>query len=259
MSSFKEFEIDYDLLDIDFINFNVSVNNNIKEKDNCKDTKTKYCRDYEDRTTEYYKTLRFRKMDPLINIDLEDDNAFKFSYMWDPYTGERKELDPYGPLYFDPDSLIHYYYLNRLKNLWNEPVDETGGYYEGYYDMALGTGTNINIVGRGECPEKYLFRIPIIDCYLEKDYNKSFITMGPRLTDEEAKEIDMIAQKNQQNYKQMFKKNRPSLYEMKKLYDEAINTNPKIYLDLEEDYSEEEIKELKYKANCEAVDKLKSM
>jgi hypothetical protein len=51
--------------------------------------------------------------------------------------------------------------------------------------MLVGSGENINIIGRGECPEKYLFRLPIIDCYLEKDYNKSIITMGPKLTIEE--------------------------------------------------------------------------
>jgi hypothetical protein len=178
--------------------------------------------------------------------------------MWDPYTGEKTEPDPFGPLYFDPDSLIHYYYINRLKNLWNEPVDEINGLYEGYYDMLLGSGNNINIIGRGECPEKYLFRIPIIDCYLEKDYNKSIITMGPRLTDEEAKEIDTIAQKHPLNYKAMFSKTRPSLYKMKKYYDEAINDNPNITLRII-DYSEEKIKELKYLANCKAVDKLKRM
>lgn len=83
--------------------------------------------------------------------------------------------------------------------------------------------------------------------------------MGPRITDEEAKQIDFIAQKNPANYKQMFRKNRPSLYEMKKLYDEAISSDPKINLDSKCNYSSEKIKELKYKANCCAVDKLKNM
>jgi len=196
-------------------------------------------------------------MDPIIQIELDDDCAFKFDYMWDPYTGQRTEKDPFGPLYFDPDSLIHYYYINRLKNLWTEPVDENGGYYEGYYDMLVGSGDNINIIGRGECPEKYLFRIPIIDCYLEKDYNKSIITMGPKLTDNEVMMIDELAKKSPNNYKLMFKKNRPSLYEMKKLYDQAISSNPIIK---HNDFaSVDAIKSLKYKANCNAVDKLKNM
>jgi len=257
MDNFKEFEFDTSLLNFDLINFTdsniLSPKKNIVLNPKYKD------QNYEDRTTEYYKTLRIRKMDPLINIDLDDDTSFKFKYMWDPYTGERKESDPFGPLYFDADSLIHYYYVNRLKNLWNEPVDDINGFYEGYYDMLLGSGNNINIHSRGECPEKYLFRIPIIDCYLEKDYNKSIITMGPRLTDEEAKEIDTIAQKHPLNYKAMFSKTRPSLYKMKKYYDEAINDNPKIKNINYKNCSEEKIKELKYLANCRSVDKLKSL
>ncbi len=256
MNTFKEIDFDLNMLE-ELESYGNGESNNI----NTFEEVIAYKTDYEDRTTEYYKTLRFRKMDPISNIDLNDNNSFKFQHMWDPYTGERKEKDPFGPLYFDPDALIHYYYLNRLKNLWNEPVDENGGYYEGYYDMLVGTGENISIVGRGDCPEKYLFRIPIIDCYLEKDYNKSFITMGPKLTDDEAKLIDEIARKNPNNYKLMFKKHRPSLFDMKKYYDIAISKNPDIsqLKDKNKIYTDEELNELKYKASCNAVDKLKSM
>ena len=257
MSIFKEFEFDYSLLKLNLINFTDSNIYNTTNLQKNTVLEPKYNKNYEDRTTEYYKTLRFRKMDPLINVDLDDDNSFKFKYMWDPYTGERQESDPFGPLYFDPDSLIHYFYIHRLKNLWNEPFNDINDYYEGYYGMLVGSGVNINISGRGECPEKYLFRIPIIDCYLEKDYNKSIITFGPRITDEEAKEIDYLASKNPLNYKMMFSKNRPSLYEMKKYYDEAISNN--LNINNYYNYSEEKIKELKYLTNCIAVDKLKSM
>ena len=258
MDNFKEFDIDASFLECQFITFNINSSVEVETQNT---SNSSYDKDYEERTTEYYKTLRLRKMDPIVNIDLDDSTSFKFNFMWDPYTGERKEKDPNGPLYFDPDALIHYYYINRLKNLWNEPVDETGGYYEGYYDMLVGIGDIINVVGRGPCPEKYLFRIPIIDCYLEKDYNKSVITMGPKLTDEEAREIDNLAQKNPTNYKMMFKKQRPSLYEMKKQYDIAINKNPDIshVLDKDREYTDEEIISLKYKENCKAVDKLKKM
>ncbi len=252
MTDFVELDIDYSLLNIGL--FQSSI---INQNDKNTVIINTYEKEYEERTTEYYKTLRFRKMDPIINIDLDDSNAFKFEYMWDPYTGERKEKDPHGPLYFDPDTLIHYFYTSRLKNLWNEPIDETGGYYEGYYDILVGAGENLNIIGRGECPEKYLFRLPIIDCYLEKNYNKSIITMGPKLTDNEIKLIDEIANKNANNYKLMFKKNRPSLYEMKKYYDIAINNNPTINYDKQE--SDDVIKTLKYKENCNAVDKLRNM
>ena len=85
--------------------------------------------------------------------------------------------------------------------------------------------------------------------------------MGPKLTDEEAIEIDRLAQKNPNNYKMMFKKPRPSLYEMKKQYDIVINKNPDIsnILQKNKNYTEEEVSSLKYKENCKAVDKLKSM
>jgi hypothetical protein len=253
MNNFKELDFDISLIDDTYLNLINHTNN----KFSIVEELIGYKKLFEDRTTEYYKTLRYRKMDPIIQIELEDDEAFKFEDMWDPYTGERIGKDPFGPLYFDPDSLIHYFYINRLKNLWTEPTDDNGGYYEGYYDMLVGSGNNIKIVGRGECPEKYLFRIPIIDCYLENDYNKSIITMGPKLTDNEIKLIDEIANKNTNNYKMLFKKQRPSLYEMKKCYDQAIDSDP--YINIPKNASLETIKSLKYKANCCAVDKLKKM
>ncbi len=248
-------EIDFDFSQIESIL--IGLQNSSFQEPTVLNYKKDYDKDYEERTTEYYKTLRLRKMDPFINIDLEDDDAFKFEYMWDPYTGERKEKDPFGSLYFDPDSLIHYFYINRLKNLWTEPSDENGGYYQGYYDMLVGSGENINIIGRGECPEKYLFRLPIIDCYLEKDYNKSIITMGPKLTIEEVKLIDNLASKNPDNYRKMFKKPRPSLYKMKKYYDIAISSNPNIKCIV--NANEDKKKEIKYKINCNAVDELRKM
>lgn len=256
MSDFTDFDIDLEsdiessIVDLTMFSIDTSI----------QDTKiisASYTKNYEDRTIYYYKTMRLRKMDPIIGMDLETDDYFKFPYMWDPYTGERLGLDPFGPLCFDPDTLIYYYYINRLKNLWTEPTNDDGGYYEGYYDMLVGAGENINIVARGECPEKYLFRLPIIDCYLENDYNKSFITMGPKLTDEEIKEIDRLAQKRPNNYRNLYRKNRPSLELIKKYYDEAIDNNPRIKYT--EGASEETKKELRYKINCMAVDSLKKL
>jgi len=255
MYNFVDFDIDMESDNIDnmILDFG-KLNINIIEEPTI--LTPKYEKDYEDRTIDYYKTMRLRKMDPIIGIDLEPDNCFEFPHMWDPYTGERLGLDPFGPLCFDPDTLIYYYYINRLKNLWTEPTDDEGGYYQGYYDMLVGTGENINIVARGECPEKYLFRLPIIDCYLEKDYNKSFITMGPKLTESEVKEIDRLAQKNINNYKNIYKKNRPSLELIKKYYDEAIDSNPPID---NINCTEETKKEYQYKVNCNAVDMLKKL
>ena len=211
----------------------------------------RYEKEYENTTMEYYKTLRLRKMDPIINTEFNDtvleSKAFQFADMWDPYTGIRTTVDPFGPLYFDPNYLVYYYYSNMLTNLWKEPTKDLHGYYEGYYDMLV--GSNLNIIGRGYCPEKYLFRFPIIDCYLEKDYNKSIITMGPILTIEEIKKIDKLS--DECIYKSLFKKNKPSLIEIKKYYDQAINTN--INTDININPEEQ------YKINCNAVEMLRKL
>jgi hypothetical protein len=238
-------------IDFDTYTYKSIVNVHVKPK---KDNNKAYHISYEDRTSKYYTTLRIRKMDPFINIELEDV-FFKFDHMWDPYTGERTMIDPFGPLCFDPDTLIHYFHINRLKNLWvPSSRDINNNYYEAYYDMLV--GSNMNIIGRGECPEKYLFRLPIIDCYLEKDYNKSVITMGPILTNNEIKQIDILANMNPDNYINTFGYNRPSLYEMKTLYDKAVYSD--IYIKNKENYTKNELKSLKYKINCDAVDKLKN-
>lgn len=233
-------------------NFNENLNNKIINNDIYSKN------NYDKRTCVYYKTIRLRKMDPLINLDMDDTNAFIFNDMWDPITGERIQKDPNGGLYFDPDSLIHYFYINRLKNLWNEPTDNNEGYFEGYYDFAVGSGENINIVGRGHCPDKYLLRLPIIDCYLTKDHNDSFVTMGPKLTDEEINKIDEVANKSGDNYKKMFKKERPKLADIKKYYDNSICENPDISK-LKEKYPNKTNEELRCMFNREAVEMLKKL
>ena len=216
--------------------------------------------EYDRRTNEYYRILRSRKMDPFISIDLDDHYAYKYPYIWDPYTGIKSDkLDKDGPLCFHPDVLIHYFYKNRLNNLWVEPVDDLqAGYFEGYYDMAVGAGENIHVVGRNECPEKYLFRLPIIDCYLTKDHSDMVITMGPKLTDADIDEIYNIALKNKNSYRDIFGKPRPNLVLMKQLYDQAISKTP--YSNISTDtYTAEQKKELFDKLNRIAVDKLKAL
>ena len=74
--------------------------------------------------------------------------------------------------------MIRHYYKRRLKLLWNEPKDESGGFYQGYYGDAVGSGEEINIPGRGTHQELYLFRLPIDDCYLPPDSDLSVPTMG---------------------------------------------------------------------------------
>lgn len=187
-----------------------------------------YDKKYDVQTIEFYKNMREKKYNIISHdkFNYEPEQAFKFEYMWDPYTGERKEKDIFGALYFDPDELIHFFYKRRLNLLWNEPKDENGGYYQGYFGNALGSGHDILIKGRGLHPELYLFRLPIDDCYLEEDCDLSIITMGPKLTDQEIEHIDFLAETyHKKNYYDTYRKKRPSLKKMKELYDMAINAN----------------------------------
>jgi hypothetical protein len=210
---------------------------------------------YDKKTTEQYRVYRLRQLDPISRDEIEDEYAFKFKYIWDPYTGERKGIDDNGPLCFDPDYLIYYYLTKILTKLWVQPVDEKGGYYEGYYDDGAGGGDDFYLPSRGHHPEWYLFRLPIIDCYLTNDHNKQFITLGPKLTEDEVLEIDRLAKKRPTSFKDRFNRNRPSLVEMKKLYDQAISKTP-ILEEVAQDMSQEDLQVLYNKANRIAIDKL---
>lgn len=214
----------------------------------------KYDRD----TREKYRVLRLRKMDPIIFMEIPDEYAFKFKYRWDPYTGERQGEDSNGPLYFDPDLLIKYFHTKRTNKLWVAPKDEhNGGFFHGYYDDGVGAGEDFHLIGRGSHPEWYLFRLPIIDCYLTEDHNKQFITFGPKLTDEEIAEIERLANLRINNYRELFHCNRPSLTKMKKLYDNAIAMRPSIEItDNLELLHPSQIQEFYNKANRDAVDQL---
>ena len=214
----------------------IGLNSNIKDIDFSKyitDIKKEiptHIIEYDNDTIEKYRVLRMRKMDPMTHVELSDECAFKFKYKWDPYTGERLNPDQNGPLYFDPDVLIRYFYLARLNKLWVQEHDEgiDGDYYQGYYDEGVGTGENFYIHPKGNRPEWYLFRLPIIDCYLTKDHNKQIITVGPKLTNDELQEIEKLAQLRPNNYYFQYKQNRPSLMEIKRIYDIAISIEPPI-------------------------------
>lgn len=202
-----------------FVDFDDCCQNETKEE-------KKYEEEYDDRTTEFYHNMRTNKYN-VINHDkfqYDINHSFQFEHMWDPYTGEIKGKDIFGPLCFDPDELINFYYRRRLKLLWNESKDETGGFYEGYYGDGVGSGENINIPGRGLHPELYLFRLPIDDCYLPKNSDLSIITMGPKLSLENIKNIDFLAENyHKKNYRNIFGKERPSLQNMMELYNMAID------------------------------------
>jgi len=213
---------------------------------------------YDDKTMLYYKTLRFRRMDPIFLAEIDDDKCFKFYHEWNPYTGERLGIDPYGPLCFHPDSLIKYFYENRLNDLWIAETEQNGIQYQGYYADAVGAGFDIYIQSRGFNPEKYLFRLPIIDCYWVPGMeNEAVVTMGPVLTDEEVKQIDELAKKHGSYYLTQYGTPRPSLFAIKQLYDTAVSKKPPVVSS--PGMSSLQLNELYAKANRAAVDKLKVM
>lgn len=217
---------------------------------------------YDSTTVDYYVTMRKRKIDPITSYELDPDYAFEFPYEWDPYTGERKDRDPFGSLWFDPNALIYNFYVSRLRLLWKDAADETTGFYQGYYDSGLGAGDDLFIASRGTYPELYTFRLPIIDCYLTNDHSRAIPTMGPKLTDEEIKQIEILANKTSNDtYKKLYKRNRPSVTKMKYLYDQALDKTPDIsmFVDIEtaSKLSETKLNEFRSKANMYAVEQLK--
>lgn len=228
----------------------------IKINDNKLPEEKKQKIQYNKETLERYRVYRLRKFDPIAWFEVDDEVAFKFYHVWDPYTGERKEHDENGPLCFDPDILIWHYLSKILTKLWVQPSDEKGGYYEGYYDDGAGAGDDFYLPSRGHHPEWYLFRLPITNCYLTIDHNSQFITFGPKLTDEEVIEIDRLAQKRPNNFKETFGRSRPSLVEMKQLYDTAISKTPLSKDSIPDDISQEDLQSLYNKANRAAIDKL---
>ena len=152
---------------VDFSNY--TNNTIIKKKDNS--NLNNYNNKYDDKTINYYRKLREIKLDPILQEQISDNISFKYYNIWNPYTGETlTDIDPYGPLCFHPDLLIKYFYTNRLNELWNEEYDDGENLYEGHYGDALNSGENIFIQSRGENPEKYLFRLPISDCYWKKNF-----------------------------------------------------------------------------------------
>lgn len=214
---------------------------------------------YDERTEVWYKTVRKTKIDPISNLEVDEEYAFKFYDRWDPYTGERLDKDPYGPIYFDPIQLVKYFYTNRIRKLWVAPSDDKNGYYEGYYDDGVGATDEFYVRGRGHHPEWYVFRVPLPDCYLTDDHNEQIPTMGPKLTDEEVADIHKKAQAMKNRYQNFFGKNPPSLIDMKKYYDMAIAQKPALQDVDTIGMPEEELKPLYAQRNRSAVDFLVNM
>jgi hypothetical protein len=239
-----------------------------KKKYKSKKEKSRYNEEYNDDTASYYKSLRLAKMDPVSSITFDESDehkAFKFHYMWDPFTGEKLKKksefikDPYGPIYFNPVTLIKYFYENRLNKLWVVPADENDGYYQGYYGCAVGAGEKFYIAGRGYHPEWNIFRLPIPDCYLTNDHNNQFITMGPLLTYDEICKIHSLADKYwSRYYSKEYKSPMPSLLDIYKNYNKAISLSP-IDLDDLENVPTDKRKQLLDTENRNAVNLLVAM
>ena len=223
--------------DFDYVNF--TDDNISKKKDLVKFQKLD---DYDETTTELYRTLRLFKLDPITNEEIPKDLYFEFKHKWNPLTGHRTDIDEMGPLCFNAWNLYQYYHSNRHNGLWYPPVQQ----FQGYYGDLLGCGKDM-IINTRPCPEKYLYRLPIIDCYLKKSHNHSLITMGPILTNEEIEKIDILISNH--------RKNKPSLKNLKEYYDEALNNSPDV-LELKKIYPDLSNKELVEKYNRSFVDKL---
>lgn len=204
--------------------------------------------------TQEYVKLRKQRVDPL-TLEPAGDDAFEFHFRWNPYNGERKDIDRDGPLCFNPDNLIHYFYVNRCRFLWHEEVrDNNGVIFQPYYDLGVGNGPKFNVPGRGEHPEWYLFRLPIVNCYTPANHNPQVVTIGPMLTKSEIKIIYKLACRTRPRYREMFGTDRPNLIKLFTLYEGSVNPNPELII--RGDASHVDMQQLKYQANCRWVNEL---
>lgn len=183
---------------------------------------------YDSKTLDEYIGVRRAKLDPILFIPVDEDISIKIATMWDPYHGGKiSGIDPIGPLYFHPDTLIKTIYDKKLKGLWNEPIDEEGGYYEGHYGDQLGQGDNDFSLRGQKRPECHIFRYPIEDCYLPKNYNPQFPVLTPFFTFEEVQEIEQKGQLCGNSYITCYGRHRPSLTKLWIYYHRAIAKKPK--------------------------------
>lgn len=229
---------------IDFTNFNLIDNsnnsNNLNNLNNSNNSNNfKNYNNYNKITTETYRVMRELHLDPITHSKVPINLEFKFEYMWDPITGERLNKDPYGSFYFNCKDLVKNFYYNRLRMLWNEGDIVDGIKYEGYYGDGINAGEDLNVPSRGISKHMHLFRLPIIDCYLEKDFDFSVITMGPKLNDEE---IDSIQDTLDKYYRTKKNKSTFNLRILRDLYNKAID---KTTSEIEARKAVDEIKKMK--------------
>ena len=191
--------------------------NNVTDPDN--DTKDDNILVKEYKIIDNYKNYRNKKIDPLNDIKIHKDLIFSFPYKWDNFTGNILEKDINGSINFDCHNLVYYFYINRLNNLWNITDDNL----DGYYGDALNNGNYFRINGRGNHPEWYLFRLPLIDCYIPEKFSYNYITMGPILSYDNIVDIYIKAEKKKKVFFNKFKIKLPNLLKIYELYHDAIN------------------------------------
>lgn len=239
-------------MDFSFDNIDFSFLDNVNEQEinNSNNDKLEI---YDKTTCETYRIKRLYKIDPILDTEIPLNLIFEFKHKWNPYNGLRTELDIVGPLCFNALNLYDYYYINRFKGLWVMPQDG----YQGMYGDMVGGGKNCCVKSRGNYPEKYLFRLPIIDCYLPQSHNFSIITMGPELTDQEISKIDSIVLKY---HPKKSNSKFASLTMLKYYYDRALEMSPDPNCDeikeLKKKYSNLTPNEINQKYNRYYVDKL---
>jgi hypothetical protein len=186
----------------------------------------RYDKLFDEETTTRYRAYRFKRQDPVTFTDMDDESSFKFRYVWNCMTGERIGIDPYGPLYFSPVTILRTIISKILLGLWTEFDNCVPMYGEN-----VGVGKNFEIQGRGAQLEKYAFRLPIQDCYLYRDsdkFGKSVHTLGPELTDEELQEITDLIMNYWEDYPEIedLPETALDILQLRKLYDVALNPKP---------------------------------
>lgn len=202
----------------DYIDFSSCLDNKEQELNPISNS-IKIFKKYDKTTCETYRIKRLYKIDPISDVEIPNELVFEFKNKWNPYNGLRDDIDDIGPLCFNAINLYDYYYMNRYNGLWTPPQDG----FQGIYGDMVGCGKNVLIKSRGTYPEKYLFRLPIIDCYLPPTHNLSVVTMGPELTEQEIIQIDSIVS----NFHPKKSNSKfTSLTMLKYYYDRALDINP---------------------------------
>jgi len=182
-------------------------------------------------STKNYCTYRKLNIDPL-SLEVMDVKypVFKIYKMWDPYTGEFKDNDPFGPLCFDPINLTIYFWTNRYNHL----LKDSNGIDDISTDDGLGAGVDFKISSKGQYPERYLWRIPIVDCYIEKTnsakeeaFLSSIPKIGPKLQRNDIVELYNLVKKcvNIQPHRLSRIPDLPAMYD---IYHIAIDPQPDI-------------------------------